>query len=70
MEQFDHIQASADQPFFSVIIPAYNCARFLREALQSLREQTFQHFEVIIADSHSTDGTDVVISEFPDLRLG
>lgn len=68
MVQFDHIQASAGQPFFSVIIPAYNCARFLREALQSLREQTFQNFEVIIADSHSTDGTDVVTSEFPDLR--
>ena len=54
-------------PFFSVIIPAYNCVGFLREALQSLREQTCKDFEVIIADSRSTDGTATVASEFPDV---
>ncbi len=54
-------------PFFSVIIPAYNCAGFLREALQSLRQQTCKDFEVLIADSHSTDGTASVAKEFPDL---
>lgn len=61
-------QAAAQKaPFFSVIIPAYNCADFLREALQSLREQTCKNFEVIIADSCSSDGTDKVAEDFPDL---
>ena len=68
MNPSNNMQFLEDRPLFSVIIPAYNCAHFLREALQSLREQTCKDFEVHIADSHSTDGTDAVAQEFPDLR--
>lgn len=68
MTSSEHAQTPAELPSFSVIIPSYNCAQFLREALQSLREQTCKDFDVHIADSHSTDGTDAVAQEFPDLR--
>ena len=54
-------------PLFSVIIPAYNCAFFLREALQSLQKQLCRDFEVIITDSCSTDGTDTIAGDFPEL---
>jgi GT2 family glycosyltransferase len=41
----------------SVIMPAYNCRRFVREAVNSILAQTFTHFEFIIIDDGSTDGT-------------
>ena len=40
---------------FSVVIPVYNRARFLREAIDSVLSQTFTNFEVIAVDDGSTD---------------
>lgn len=44
-------------PRVSVIMPAYNCRRFVREAAASILAQTFADFEFIIIDDGSTDGT-------------
>jgi glycosyltransferase involved in cell wall biosynthesis len=46
---------------FSVVIPAHNTGVFLKEALESVRAQTFQDFEVIIVDDASTDDTWAVV---------
>jgi glycosyltransferase involved in cell wall biosynthesis len=43
--------------FFSVIIPTHNRIGILREALISVRQQTFEEYEVIVVDDGSTDGT-------------
>ena len=43
--------------FFSVIITTYNAENFLVDALNSLKNQTFQDFELIITDDDSTDQT-------------
>ena len=43
----------------SVITPAYNAEAFLRETLNSLVNQTFKNFEVIIVDDGSTDSTPI-----------
>ncbi|MDR2907158.1 MAG: glycosyltransferase [Bacteroidales bacterium] len=43
--------------FFSVVITTYNAERFLLDALNSLKSQTFQDFEWIITDDASTDHT-------------
>jgi glycosyltransferase involved in cell wall biosynthesis len=53
--------ADARPPAFSVIIPAHNTAEFVREALDSVRAQTCQDFEVIVVDDGSTDDTWPVI---------
>ena len=50
--------------FVSVIIPNYNHARFLDERIQSVLNQTYQNFEVIILDDHSTDDSIKVIEEY------
>lgn len=44
-------------PQVSVIIPTYNRLEFLKEATQSVLDQTFKDYELIISDNHSTDGT-------------
>ena len=47
----------------SVLMPAYNCERFIGEAIESVLNQTFTNFELVIIDDCSTDGTwDVILS--------
>lgn len=55
----------------SVVLPAYNAENYLSECLDSLREQTFQDFEVIIVDDGSWDSTPFIAedAEVEDSRL-
>ena len=50
----------------SVIIPTYNRADMLVEAIESILSQTYQDFEIIISDDGSTDGTAEAILQFGD----
>ncbi len=56
-------------PFFSVIIPTYNRAKFIGKAIESVLTQTFTDFEVIIVDAASTDNTDEIVKAFNDNRI-
>src|SRR5438093_5486172 len=47
----------SDQPLISVIIPSYNSAHFVLQAVQSALEQTYSPVEVIVVDDGSTDDT-------------
>jgi glycosyltransferase involved in cell wall biosynthesis len=55
----------------SVLIPAYNAARYLPECLASVLAQDFQDMEILVADDGSTDGTAEIIPPFAarDARL-
>lgn len=50
-------------PLFSVIIPTFNRADFLKQTLESVWRQTFTDFEVIVVDDGSTDETITWLSE-------
>ncbi|MFH1771913.1 MAG: glycosyltransferase [Candidatus Omnitrophota bacterium] len=63
------IETAMDRPFFSVIIPTYNRAGFLKIAAQSVLSQSFDDFELIIVDDGSSDETKNTISSFPDKRI-
>jgi glycosyltransferase involved in cell wall biosynthesis len=57
-------------PKVSVLIPTYNSASFLDDAIQSVLNQTFTDFELIIVDNCSTDNSKEVISKYlPDTRI-
>ena len=49
-------------PCISVIIPTYNRAHFVREAIDSVLGQTYQDFEIIVVDDGSTDDTKTVLA--------
>ena len=44
----------------SIIVPCYNQAQYLEEALQSVLEQTYNHWECIIVNDGSPDDTEAV----------
>ena len=56
-------------PLFSVVIPTYNRAGFLKTALQSVLDQTYQDFEIIVVNNHSEDDTLGVIRDAKDSRI-
>jgi glycosyltransferase involved in cell wall biosynthesis len=55
-----------DRPLVSVIIPNYNHARYVGEAIQSVLEQSYQPIEIIVVDDGSTDESRDVISAFSE----
>jgi len=59
-------QVSENSPLVSVIIPNYNHARYLDQRIQSVLNQTYQNFEVIILDDKSTDNSLEVIAKYKD----
>ena len=56
-------------PLVSVIIPAYNAEKTIHETIESVLNQTFTDFELIIVNDGSTDNTLEVISQIDDSRL-
>lgn len=54
---------------FSVIIPLYNKAPYVRKAVESVIKQTFGNWELIVVDDGSTDGGGDVVRSFSDNRI-
>lgn len=60
-----------DKPLISVIIPAYNCEKYIRDCLSSLNDQTYRNLEIIFINDGSTDRTEKYLEDFQnatDLR--
>lgn len=53
----------------SVIMPSWNTSNFIAESIQSVIDQTYENWELIIVDDCSTDNTDEVVARFTDKRI-
>ena len=58
-----------NKPLISCIMPAYNAARFLRIAIDSILAQTYENFELIIVNDGSSDDTEKIILSYNDPRI-
>jgi glycosyltransferase involved in cell wall biosynthesis len=56
-------------PLVSVVIPTFNGARWIREAIHSVLEQTYQDFEIVVVDNGSSDNTVERVKTFRDSRI-
>jgi glycosyltransferase involved in cell wall biosynthesis len=63
------IMDSMERPFFSICIPNFNYGAYIEETINSVLCQTFQDFEIIIADNCSTDNSLEVIKKIDDNRI-
>jgi glycosyltransferase involved in cell wall biosynthesis len=53
----------------SIVMPVYNGERFLREAIESVFQQSFKDFEFIAVNDGSTDGSFTILKKFPEIQI-
>lgn len=53
----------------SIIMPTYNCGRFIRESIESVIAQTYTVWELLIVDDCSTDNTAEIVAAYKDSRI-
>lgn len=57
-------------PYVSVVMPAYNAEKTISEAIESVLNQTFTDFELIILNDCSRDDTENIINKYiSDVRI-
>lgn len=59
----------ADTPLISVILPVFNAERYLGQAIESVLHQTYPHWELLIVNDGSKDGSMEVVRSFSDSRI-
>lgn len=69
MEDNSSIGLSQNKPLVSVCIPAYNNERFFKSTIQSVLDQTYDNWELIIADDVSSDSSFEIARSFNDKRI-
>jgi glycosyltransferase involved in cell wall biosynthesis len=60
---------STARPLISVVIPTFNHIDFLRIAIESVIAQTYENWEIVVIDNHSTDGTSEYVQKLENPRI-
>jgi len=57
------------EPLISIIVPAYNSADYIGQAIESILNQNYKNFELLIIDDGSTDNTKEIVRHYNDSRI-
>jgi glycosyltransferase involved in cell wall biosynthesis len=57
------------KPLVSVVLPTYNCPKYVASAIESVLSQSFRDFELLVIDDGSTDETPDVVNQYVDPRV-
>lgn len=57
------------QPLVSVNIPCYNCEKYIRSAIDSILQQSYQNLEIIVVNDGSTDSSAEIVRQYSDKRI-
>jgi glycosyltransferase involved in cell wall biosynthesis len=57
------------EPLVSIVVPTYNREGVIARAIQSVLDQTYQNWELLIIDDGSTDTTEQIVASFKDQRI-
>jgi glycosyltransferase involved in cell wall biosynthesis len=60
---------SKQELLVSIIMPAYNCEKYIGVAIDSVLNQTYTNFELLVADDGSMDSTKSIIDSYTDVRI-
>jgi glycosyltransferase involved in cell wall biosynthesis len=60
----DIMDTTSDAPFFSIILPVFNGEKFISETIQSILQQSFTNWELIVIDDGSTDKSAGIVKDF------
>ena len=58
-----------NSPTVSVVLPVFNCEKYIGAAIESIVKQTFHDFELVIVNDGSTDNTESIVRRFSDPRI-
>jgi glycosyltransferase involved in cell wall biosynthesis len=64
-----HARPDHPEPLVSIVIPAFNAAPYIAMTLESVRAQTYRHWEAIVVDDGSSDGTAAIVESVRDERI-
>lgn len=66
-------KSDTTKPFVSIILPTWNCERYLEETLKSVLSQLPEDYELVVVDDGSTDSTPQILSKLkgtqPNIRI-
>ena len=55
--------------YFSVVIPLYNKVKYIKRSIQSVLNQSYTYFEIIVVNDGSTDGSEFLVNEFSNEKI-
>lgn len=58
-----------DYGLVSIVMPTWNCARFIGESIESVRRQSYRNWELLVVDDCSSDNTEEIVMSFGDSRI-
>ncbi len=69
MLNIDNTEKEGEPPLVSIVMPCYNCEKYIKEAIDSVLRQTYKNWELIIIDDGSEEECHSLLNKYNDVRI-